>query len=75
METYKHIQNYVFENHIKDQRGNPVNTYDVVLVSTEISARLQKATLMSIGFDGSRQIHHATANVLAKLKEWGVVEE
>jgi len=75
METYKHIKDYVFQNCIKDQRGNPMYTHDVVLVSTNISLMLQRATLMSIGFDGSRQIHHADANVIAKLKEWGVEEE
>ena len=75
METYKHIPDYVFQNCIKDNRGLPLYKYDIVLVSTPVSLRLQRMGLMSIGFEGSRQIHHYNAQVLTALEKLEVVEE
>ena len=78
MELYLHIDKFVFDNPIKDNRDNPINKHDVILVSSAISKRLQEAHEMAIGctkqFNGYWEIHHYNARVLELLKKWEVKE-
>lgn len=79
-EHFLHIPKFTFDNPVKDQRGNPLYTYDVILVSSAISKRLQDNQEMSIGFtqkyeNRCLQIHHYNSRVLSLLEKWKVTEK
>ena len=77
-ETYQIVKGFVFDRPIVDDKGIPLNMYDVILVSMEISKRLQQSHEMSIGFTvkygGCKQVHHYNARVLSILNKLGIEE-
>lgn len=76
---FYHIENFVFDRPLVDEKGKPLNTYNVILIDADTSLKLQNAHFMSIGFTRKYkkqclQLHHYDIKIVNLLKKWGYQE-